>query len=95
MDDHPKLERLADVLLNIVCFRFNPSGYSPNELDLINKHLGEQIIEDGRVYVGTTTYNGKVCLRPAISNWRTEKTDIDLLVEVVLELGNKVLVNSR
>jgi glutamate/tyrosine decarboxylase-like PLP-dependent enzyme len=87
VDDEEHLERLADVVLNIVCFRYNPGGMTEKELNELNRRLGEAIIEDGRVYVGSTTYAGKVALRPAISNWRTEKPDIDLLVAVVLELG--------
>jgi hypothetical protein len=39
------------------------------------------------VFAGTTVYGGRVALRPAISNWRTTAADLDLLVEVVRELG--------
>lgn len=87
VDAEADLERLAEVILNIVCFRFHPPGYSEEQLNHINKILGERIIADGRVYVGTTTYDGRIALRPAISNWRTEEVDVDLLVDVVLELG--------
>jgi hypothetical protein len=45
------------------------------------------VIDDGRVYVGTTTYRGRVAFRPAIVNWRTTERDVDLLVDVVRELG--------
>jgi glutamate/tyrosine decarboxylase-like PLP-dependent enzyme len=87
VDDQPELERLADVPLNIVCFRLRPSDLDDHALDELNRRLGEAIIEDGRVYVGTTTYDGRVALRPAIVNWRTTERDVDLLVDVVLELG--------
>lgn len=39
------------------------------------------------MYVGTTTYDGRVALRPAIVNWRTTERDVDALLDVVLELG--------
>jgi glutamate/tyrosine decarboxylase-like PLP-dependent enzyme len=87
VDEEPELERLADVPLNVVCFRARPAGLGDDELDELNRRLGEAIIEDGRVYVGTTTYDGRVALRPAIVNWRTTERDIDALVELVLELG--------
>ena len=83
-----KLELLAPVLINVVCFRYKPKEYSETDLNSINKRLGEAIIQDGRIYVGSTYLNGKAALRPAISNWRTEKRDIDLMVEVILEIGN-------
>ena len=40
--------------------------------------------------VGGTVYAGRAALRPAISNWRTTAADLDLLVEVVRELGAAV-----
>ncbi|MGZ8637333.1 MAG: pyridoxal phosphate-dependent decarboxylase family protein [Actinomycetota bacterium] len=65
IDQEPALERLADVPLNVVCFRFRPSGLDDAALDDLNRRLGEAVIEDGRVYAGTTTYDGRVGLRPA------------------------------
>jgi glutamate/tyrosine decarboxylase-like PLP-dependent enzyme len=87
VDAAPDLERLAEVPLNVVCFRYRPSGLSEPELDDVNRRLGEALLDDGRVFAGTTTYGGRVALRPAISNWRTTAADLDLLVEVVRELG--------
>ena len=87
IDDEPELERLADVPLNIVCFRWRPSGADDAELDELNRRLGEELLRDGRVFAGTTLYDGKVAFRPALVNWRTRERDVDLLVEVLLELG--------
>jgi glutamate/tyrosine decarboxylase-like PLP-dependent enzyme len=90
VDDEPDLERLAEVPLNIVCFRHRPRSVAEDRLDELNRRLGEAIVEDGRVYAGTTTYDGKVALRPAIVNWRTTERDVDALVDVVLELAARV-----
>ena len=90
IDEEPDLERLADVPLNVVCFRFRPAGLDEGDLDELNRRLGEAIIEDGRVYVGTTTYDGRVALRPAIVSWRTTERDVDALVDVAIELGTKL-----
>lgn len=87
VDEAPDLERLAEVPLNIVCFRYRPPGVPDNELDELNRRLGEDVLADGRVYVGTTLYEGRVAFRPAIVNWRTREEDVDLLVEVIRELG--------
>ena len=87
VDAAPQLERLADVQLNIVCFRYNPGGVAADRLERINQRLGELILEDGRFYAGTTLYEGKVALRPAMANWRSEEADIDAFVDVVVELG--------
>jgi glutamate/tyrosine decarboxylase-like PLP-dependent enzyme len=90
VDEAPDLERLAEVPLNIVCFRFRPADLPDEELDELNAQLGESVLADGRVYVGTTRYEGRVAFRPAIVNWRTTETDIDLLVDVIRELGGKL-----
>jgi glutamate/tyrosine decarboxylase-like PLP-dependent enzyme len=90
VDAAPDLERLAEVPLNVVCFRYRPGDLSDVDLNDVNRKLGEALLDDGRVYAGATVYRGQVALRPAISNWRTTATDLDLLVEVVRDLGAAV-----
>ena len=89
VDAAPDLERLAEVPLNVVCFRYRPDGLSEPELHEVNRRLGEALLDDGRVFAGGTVYGGRAALRPAISNWRTTAADLDLFVEVVRELGAK------
>ena len=89
VDRTPELERLAPVPLNIVCFRARPPGVPEDGLDELNSSLGEALLRDGRVFAGTTSYDGKVALRPAIVNWQTTERDVDLLVDVLLELMEK------
>jgi glutamate/tyrosine decarboxylase-like PLP-dependent enzyme len=86
VDAAPELERLAEVQLNVVPFRARPAGAPEAGLDELNRDLGERLLRDGRVFAGTTTYEGKVALRPAIVNWQSTERDVELLVEVVLEL---------
>jgi glutamate/tyrosine decarboxylase-like PLP-dependent enzyme len=86
VDEAPELERLADVPLNIVCFRVRPPDVDEQDLDELNSRLGEALLRDGRVFAGTTTYDGKVAFRPAIVNWQTTERDVDMLVDVLLEL---------
>lgn len=71
----------------MVCFRHRPAGRSEADLDAINRRLGEALLNDGRVFAGTTVYRGHLALRPAISNWRTTAADLDLFVDVVRGLG--------
>ena len=91
VDEADDLERLADVPLNIVCFRYHPPGADESELDDLNTRLGAAVLDDRRVYFGTTVYEGKVAFRPALVNWRTTEQDVDLLIDVVRELGAKLL----
>jgi glutamate/tyrosine decarboxylase-like PLP-dependent enzyme len=87
VDSEPELERLADVTLNVVTFRCVPEGVPEDQLDELNSRLGAELLRDGRVFAGTTTYEGKVAFRPAIVNWRTGEADVELLVDVLLELA--------
>jgi glutamate/tyrosine decarboxylase-like PLP-dependent enzyme len=86
VDRTPELERLAEVRLNIVCFRARPAGVVEQQLDEFNRGLGEALLRDGRVFAGTTVYDGRVAFRPAIVNWQTTGADVDLLVDVLCEL---------
>jgi glutamate/tyrosine decarboxylase-like PLP-dependent enzyme len=88
VDESPDLERLADVPLCLVCFRARPPGVPESDLDALNRRVGARLLADGRVFAGTTVYDGRVALRPAIVNWRTTEADIDLLVEVIGELAD-------
>jgi glutamate/tyrosine decarboxylase-like PLP-dependent enzyme len=86
VEARPELELLAEPRLNIVCFRVHPEGLSEDELDRLNRRLGEALLADGRVFAGTTVYDGKAAFRPAIVNWQTTERDVEALVEVLIEL---------
>ncbi|MEZ4416779.1 MAG: pyridoxal-dependent decarboxylase [Gemmatimonadota bacterium] len=90
VDQAPDLERLADVPLNIVCFRFHPGDLDEAALNEVNRALGEAIVADGRYFAGTTVLEGRVALRPALVNWRTGTEHMDGFVETVRELGRRV-----
>ena len=83
-------ELLEEPVLNVVCFRYRPAGVPETELDALNRRLGQAVLDDGRVYYGTTVYAGKVAFRPAVSNWRTGEADVDLILPVARELGARL-----
>jgi glutamate/tyrosine decarboxylase-like PLP-dependent enzyme len=91
VDRAPDLERLADVTLNIVCFRYRPPDVPEERLNDLNRAIGEEAILDGRVFFGTTEYDGKVAFRPAPVNWRNRPEDVELVAHVVRELGARKL----
>ena len=95
VDAAPDLELLADAPLNIVCFRYRPVSAHGGELDALNERLGRAVLADGRVFVGTTRYGGRVAFRPAIVNWRTTEDDVDLITDVVRELGASLSTAAR
>jgi glutamate/tyrosine decarboxylase-like PLP-dependent enzyme len=90
VDEASDLERLADVQLNIVCFRARPPGFPEDKLDELNRRIAAGVIEDGRVFFGSTVYDGKVAFRPAPVNWRNRPEDVEQIAEVVEELAGKL-----
>jgi glutamate/tyrosine decarboxylase-like PLP-dependent enzyme len=95
VDAAPDLERLADVPLNIVCFRSRPAGVPEERLDELNRRVAARVLEDGRVFFGSTVYDGKVAFRPAGVNWRNRPEDVDLIVTVTRELARNVAAELR
>jgi glutamate/tyrosine decarboxylase-like PLP-dependent enzyme len=82
-----KLELMNDPQLNIVSLRYNPGGMSDTDLDDLNDRLGQAVQEDGRFLVGTSKMGPRTIFRPAFSNWRTRREDVDELIAVLLELA--------
>jgi glutamate/tyrosine decarboxylase-like PLP-dependent enzyme len=78
----PRLELLAPVNLNIVCFRYR--GYDANR---INGDIVVDIQESGIAAPSTTVLDGELAIRAAIVNHRTDTCDIDALIAAVLEFG--------
>jgi glutamate/tyrosine decarboxylase-like PLP-dependent enzyme len=76
----PRLELLAPVQLNIVCFRYRAA-------DRVNGDIVADIQESGIAAPSTTILDGQLAIRAAIVNHRTDVADIDALVAAVLEFG--------
>jgi glutamate/tyrosine decarboxylase-like PLP-dependent enzyme len=78
----PRLELLAPVNLNIVCFR-----YRADDADEVNGEIVVKLQESGIAAPSTTVLGGALAIRAAIVNHRTDVADIDRLVSAVLEFG--------
>jgi glutamate/tyrosine decarboxylase-like PLP-dependent enzyme len=90
VDEASDFERVAEVPLNIVAFRYRPANVAADRLDDLNTRIGTELLVDGRIYMGTTRYRGMSVFRPAIVNWRTTEADVDLILEVVREIGARL-----
>ncbi len=78
----PRLELLAPVNLNIVCFRYRAA-----DANKINGEIVVDIQESGIAAPSTTVLGGQLAIRAAIVNHRTDTCDIDALIAAVLEFG--------
>jgi aromatic-L-amino-acid decarboxylase len=78
----PRLELMAPVQLNIVCFR-----YRSGDADKVNGEIVADLQESGISAPSTTLLDGQTAIRAAIVNHRTDVSEIDALVAAVLEFG--------
>src|SRR5579863_5471410 len=78
----PRLELLSPAQLNIVCFRYRAA-----DADKVNGEIVIDIQESGISAPSTTTLDGRLAIRAAIVNHRTDFSDVDALVGAVLEFG--------
>ena len=76
----PRLELLAPVNLNIVCFRYRAG-------DAVNREIVADVQVSGIAAPSGTILNGKFAIRAAIVNHRTAESDIDALVAAVIRFG--------
>ncbi len=85
--DEPRLELLAPVALNIVCFRYLCADA---DADRINADIVVAVQEAGVCAPSSTTIQGRFAIRAAIVNHRTTRRDVDALVDEVLAHGERL-----
>ncbi len=74
-------ELLAPVSLNAVCFRFR------NLDDAENQRVLTELVEEGTALLGPVFINGRWGIRACMTNYRTTRADLDLVVQRLLQLG--------
>jgi glutamate/tyrosine decarboxylase-like PLP-dependent enzyme len=97
VDGRPELERLAPAPMNIVCFRYVgelprlPRTTGPDRaLDAQNRAILVRLHEDGIAVPSYTMLGGRFALRVAITNHRTRREDLELLVRETVRLGREL-----
>lgn len=91
----PELELLAPVALNIVNFRYRPSGFDAAALDELNAGILEELQESGAAVPSSTVLNGRFSLRVAITNHRSRREDFDALLAAVRRIGGGLAARWR
>jgi aromatic-L-amino-acid/L-tryptophan decarboxylase len=86
----PRLQMMAPVQLNIVCFR-----YRTDDAGELNGDIVADIQESGIAAPSTTMLDGQLAIRAAIVNHRTDICDIDALLAAVLDFGARRSLGAR
>ncbi len=82
IEAEPGLELMAPVALNIVCFRYRTA-----DSDRRNAAIVAALQESGVAAPSTTTIDGQLAIRACLINHRTQRRDIDGLLEAVLRVA--------
>jgi glutamate/tyrosine decarboxylase-like PLP-dependent enzyme len=88
IDAHPRLELIAPVDLNIVCFRHVAADEGTARA--LNTEVMLRLQERGLAVASDTTLDGRHGLRCAFNNHRTRRADIDAFLGDVLLLAEMV-----
>lgn len=81
IEQHPAFELLAPVRLNTVCFTLRGEKNPERVQEFLFK-----LNATGKVFMTPTVYNGRKGIRAALVNWRTTKTDVEMVVELMNKL---------
>ncbi len=99
-EERPDFELACPVGLSITCFRYVPAdlpdGPGRDEyLDLLNQRLMTDAQQDGRVFFSNAILRGRFVLRSCIVNFRTEADDLDAVLDVAAEIGERLDAELR
>ena len=72
---------LSPVKLNGVCFTLNRKDV---DMQTINNYI-KRVNEKGKIFITPTIYKSKPALRISITNWQTQKEDIEIAYEALRE----------
>jgi aromatic-L-amino-acid/L-tryptophan decarboxylase len=90
----PKLELMAPTVINIVCFRYRCAHAHEEQIKALNVEIMLRIQESGFAVFTDTTVHGKHCLRIAITNHRTRREDLQLVIQEILRLGAAIEIEE-
>jgi len=81
--------------LSIVAFRYVPPDLdaagagSANYLNELNEAILSEVQASGRAFVSNAIVDGSYLLRACVVNFRTTAADIDAVIEIIADIGNK------
>ena len=85
-----RLELLAPVPLNVVCFRYRGGLKDAAALNKVNQEVLLRLQESGVAAPSSTTIGGRFAIRVANVNHRSRREDFEVLVREIIRLGNEV-----
>ncbi len=94
IEDASDFELLAPVPLGIVAFRYRTTqkGPVPDErLDALNAALIPELQRRGKAFLATTRLRGRVALRAGFLSFRTQESDLPVVLDAIREAAQVVM----
>ncbi len=88
IDNSDQFQLLAPVRLNVVCFTLK-SDSGKILLATINRFIAT-LSSSGQAFLTPTVYQGIPAIRAALSNWRTDKDDIEIVWKALLKTASQL-----
>ncbi|HUU26733.1 MAG TPA: pyridoxal-dependent decarboxylase [archaeon] len=88
-------ELAAPVELSIVCFRYVPGlSWSDQELDSLQYRILAELEAGGKAFITPAVLNGRVVMRICFANHRTTARDLDIILELLQEIGERIAASQ-
>jgi aromatic-L-amino-acid decarboxylase len=83
--DDGRFEIMAPLILNLICFRYNPGKMNDDSLNKLNEEILCKINNSGKIYLSHTKLNGKYTIRIVIGQTYLERKHLTKAWSTILE----------
>jgi glutamate/tyrosine decarboxylase-like PLP-dependent enzyme len=97
----PYIQLMGSRHMSVVCFRYVPEGFDAHDetrqtaLDRLNLAVIDGVRATDRAFLSSTRLHGRVAIRFCFVNWRTTTADVEEVVRLVLEVGQRLSSRSE
>ena len=88
ISDMPGFEAGPRPDLSVVTYRYLPEN---GDADAFNRRLLQEVLSDGKVFISSTRLDGRFVLRLAVLHYRTHKSTIDYLLDLLSETARRLV----
>ena len=91
MKQEPDFEILAQMIANVVCFRYKPENVNDEEtLNFINEKLMHELNTTGKIYLSHTKLLGKFSLRLVVAQTNVDERHVNNAFELIKSYSQKI-----
>ncbi|MEO8578423.1 MAG: pyridoxal-dependent decarboxylase, partial [Gemmatimonadales bacterium] len=89
IESEPHFSLSAPVVMAVVCFRYEPPGYSEDDIDQLNEIIAESVNATGRAYITYTELKGRTALRIGIGNIATQSSHVHDVWRCIVDIAKQ------